>query len=477
MATINTNVPSLIAQRNLQKSQSQLNTSLERLSTGLKINSGADDPSGLIASQRLQAEMAGLTQAINNSQQATNVISTADGALNEVSNLLTTIQGLVVGAANTGAMSADEIQANQLQIDSAVASITRIADTTSFAGLNLLNGNLDYITSGVHTSAISALSITQADFGQATNIPVKVNVLTSAQTAALEFRTSSIGAPVTLQIAGNNGITTLSFTSGATATSILEAFNQVSDSTGVTASYIDPSNTASGIAFNSTGYGSSSYVSITAQSGAFQTTDTSGSDKTRATGVDAVATINGALTVGNGRDIKLNTSSLDMELTLGKNFGIGATSFEITGGGAMFQLGAAVTSNQQISLGIGSVAAADLGDSDTGFLSDIVSGGNASLTAGQAEQASNIVTEAIGQIADLRGRLGAFEANTLDTNVNSLNVTLENVTSSESSITDADFAAETSNLTRAQILTQAGTSILATANSTPQDVLSLLQNS
>src|SRR5580698_7021998 len=102
MATINTNVPSLIAQRNLQKSQSQLNTSLERLSTGLKINSGADDPSGLIASQRLQAEMAGLTQAINNSQQATNVISTADGALNEVSNLLTTIEGLVVGAANSG---------------------------------------------------------------------------------------------------------------------------------------------------------------------------------------------------------------------------------------------------------------------------------------------------------------------------------------------------------------------------------------
>jgi flagellin len=477
MATINTNVPSLIAQRNLQKSQSELNTSLERLSTGLKINSGADDPSGLIASQRLQAEMAGLTQAINNSQQATNVISTADGALNEVSNLLTTIQGLVVGAANSGAMSADEIQANQLQIDSAVASITRIADTTSFAGLDLLNGNLDYITSGVQTSAISALSITQADFGQATNIPVKVNVLTSAQTAALEFRTSAITAPVTLQISGNNGITTLSFTSGATATSILEAINGNSDATGVTASYIDPSNTASGIAFNSTGYGSSSYVSITAQSGSFQTTDTSGNDKTRATGVDAVATINGALTVGNGRDIKLNTSSLDMELTLGKNFGIGTTSFDITGGGAMFQLGAAVTSNQQISLGIGSVAAADLGDSDTGFLSDIVSGGSASLTAGQAEQASNIVTEAIGQIADLRGRLGAFESNTLDTNVNSLNVTLENVTSSESSITDADFAAETSNLTRAQILTQAGTSVLATANSTPQDVLSLLQNS
>jgi len=104
-----------------------------------------------------------------------------------------------------------------------------------------------------------------------------------------------------------------------------------------------------------------------------------------------------------------------------------------------------------------------------------VTGGKASIAGGNAAAASQIVQEAINQVAVLRGKLGAFESNTLDTNADSLNVALENVTSAESTIADADFAQETSNLTRAQILEQAGTSVLATANSTPQNILTLLQ--
>src|ERR1700760_899227 len=138
MARINTNVSSLIAQRGLSKSQSDLNDTLQRLSTGLRINSGADDPAGLIASESLKSEISGIQQAVSNSAQAQNVISTADGALSEVSSLLLNIKGLVVSAANSGAMSPAEIQANQLQVDSAIQSITRIADTTTFAGLHLL---------------------------------------------------------------------------------------------------------------------------------------------------------------------------------------------------------------------------------------------------------------------------------------------------------------------------------------------------
>src|SRR5580704_7253594 len=156
MASIVTNVAALVAQNALAKSQASLNVSLERLSTGLRINSGADDPAGLIASQDLQSEMTGLQQAVNNSAQATNVITTADGALTEVSSLLNDIKGLVVESANSGALTPDELQANQLQVDSDVQAITRIAGTTSFAGLNLLNGSLDYVTSGIHTSAISS---------------------------------------------------------------------------------------------------------------------------------------------------------------------------------------------------------------------------------------------------------------------------------------------------------------------------------
>jgi flagellin len=477
MGRIDTNIASLIAQQGLAQSQQAEQTSLQRLSTGLRINSGADDPAGLIVSQGLQSEMAGITQAISNSSQANNVVSTAEGALSEVSSLLLNIKSLVVQAANSGAESAAEIQANQLQVDSAVQSITRISDTTSFDGLNLIDGSLGYITSGVATSAITALNISQADLGKQTSIPVNLDVITSARPAELTFGTSQIASTVTLQISGNEGVQTLTFTSGTHASAIAFAVNQVSDSTGVSATLLSATaNPLSGIVFKSGGYGTSNFVSISVlQGGAFQTTNAAGADVQRSVGVDAVATVNGALTVGNGLDIQLNTSGLDMDLTLNQSFGAGKTSFSITGGGATFQIGPQVSSNQQVSIGIGSVAASHLGNSQVGYLSDIVTGGSQSLVSGKAAGAEAIVEQAITQVAELSGRLGAFQENTLNTTSDSLQVALENVTSSESDITDTNFASETANLTRAQILVSAGTSVLATANSTPNSVLQLLQ--
>jgi flagellin len=474
MARIETNVSSLIAQSSLANSQAQLNTSLQRLSTGLRINSGADDPAGLIASQDLQAEIGGIQQAINNSSQATNVITTADGALTEVNSLLNDINGLVVESANSGALSPQELQANQLQIDSDVQAITRIAGTTSFAGLNLLDGSLNYITSGVATSAISSLTISQASLGTHPTMPVDVSVIASAKLADLQFRASAVAQSVTLEIGGNSGVQTLSFVSGTTASAIGFAINRISDSTGVTASLINSANANSGINLVSTGFGSASFVSVQAQSGTFKTTDATGGAKQREVGSDVVATINGALTVGTGQQLQLNTSGLDLTMTLNSAFGVGQTSFAITGGGALFQLGGQVNSDQQVSIGIGSVAASSLGNNTVGFLNDIQTGGSASIVGGNAEKASQIVNVAIQQVSELQGRLGAFEKNTLETNSASLQVALENVTSSESDIADADFASETSNLTRDQILVQAGTSVLATANNTPQNVLTLL---
>jgi flagellin len=475
MSRINTNVASLTAQRGLASTQRQLSNTLQRLSSGLRINTGADDPAGLIASETLRSEMAGITQAVDNSQRASNVMSTAEGALNEVASLLLNVKSLVVQAANSGALSSDEIAANQLQVDSAIESITRISNTTTFAGLHLIDGSLDYLTSGVSTNAIKALQISQADFGQNPNIPIQVNVLTSARTADLSFKSSAIANSVTLEIAGNNGVQTLTFTSGTHSSAIAYAVNGISDSTGVTAQMITPGDITSGISFDSTGYGSRSFVSVSAQSGSFSTVDTGGTPKERVVGQDAVATVNGALVTGDGLDLKVNTGSLDMNMTLAKTFGAGQTNFAITGGGALFQLGAQVTSNQQVNVGIGSVAASKLGNADVGFLNQIVTGGTATLVGGNTQAASKIIETAINQVAVLRGRIGAFEKNTLQTNMNSLNVTLENVTSSESQIRDADFAAETSALTREQILQQSGTSVLSTANSTPQTVLSLLQ--
>jgi flagellin len=475
MSRINTNVAALTAQRGLAASQKSLNSTQQRLSSGLRINTGADDPAGLIASEGLKSEIAGINQAIDNSSRATNVISTADGALGEVSSLLNNIKGLVVQAANSGAMSEDEIKANQLQIDSAVEAITRISSNTTFAGLHLLDGSLDYITSGVATSAVTSLNISHANFGTGTTIPVQLNVITSARQADLQFRASSITSSVTLQISGNKGTQTLSFTSGTTASAIAFAVNRISDSTGVSAQLLNSANAASGLAFTSSGFGSKQFVSVTSQTGSFSTSDVNGNVKSREIGRDAVATVNGAVTVADGLNLKVNTASLDMDLSLADTVGQASTSFVVTGGGAKFQLGPQVNSAQQVSIGIQSVAASTLGDSTDGFVSDLVTGGNASIVAGQAQRASQIIEDAINQVAVLRGKLGAFEKNTLQTNSDSLTVALENVTASESSIADADFAAETSNLTRAQVLQQAGTSVLATANSTPQTVLSLLQ--
>src|SRR5690606_20502940 len=144
---INTNVSSLISQRILERNNKSLTTSLERLSTGLKINRGADNPAGLIASENLRAEKVGIAQAIDNAERAGNIIGTAEGGLNEVSNLLTELQTLVSQSANTGGLSPEEISANQLQVDSILGTINRIAQSTAFQGTKLLNGNYDYTTS------------------------------------------------------------------------------------------------------------------------------------------------------------------------------------------------------------------------------------------------------------------------------------------------------------------------------------------
>jgi flagellin len=476
MARINTNVGAIVANTNLAKSQKSLNQSLQRLSSGMRINSGADDPAGLIASETLRSEIQGISTAIDNSTRASNVITTADGALSEVSNLLVSIKGLVVQAANTGGLSPDEIEANQLQVDSAIASITRISNSTSFAGLKLLDGSLDYITSGVTTSALHDVHIHNAAFGTASTIPVVVNVLASARTASLRFQASAITKSVTLEIAGRVGVQVLSFTSGTKASAIAFAINRVSDSTGVAANVTSATNASSGITFSTLGYGSREFVSVNVLGDAstFPTTNSTGASQLRAVGQDAIASINGTQAIGEGLNLSLNTAGLSLDMTLDAAFGLGTKSFTITGGGAVFQLGGAVQSNQQVNIGIGSVSASRLGSALDGYLTDIVTGGSASLAKNPA-RASKIIDDAINQVAIMRGRLGAFEKNTLQTNINSLQVALENVTASESSIRDTDFASETSALTRNQILVQAGTSVLAQANSTPQSVLSLLK--
>lgn len=480
MSTINTNIPALTSQRTLRRSQIDLGTSLERLSSGLKINRGADDPAGLIVSERLRSEIAASWQAIRNSQRAINVIATTEGALDETSALLADIQAKLVEAANTGAFSDDERDANQLQIDSAIESIARIANTTTFAGRKLLDGSMDYVTSGVDTTLLADVDVLGAKFGTRSYIPVEVDVSTSAQKAQLTFASATIGStPTTVDLQGPDGIVTLSFPASATAVDIITAINTESDATGVTASaasYGGAPPVATGVVIESQTYGSRAFVSVDDLTNppVFTVTDRAGGQVNYTTGVDAVGTINGAPTIGDGLTMKLVTSLLNVEVTVDETFGASQTSFAITAGGALFQLGPEVNTNQQENIGVKSMQPNKLGNRLVGFLSSLKSGQANDLRSTNFKAASDIVTEVIDQVSVLRGRLGAFERNTLQTNINQLEITTENLTSSESVIRDTDFAEETSDLTRAQILVQAGNSVLAIANAQSQNVLTLL---
>src|SRR4051794_25984851 len=283
MSRINTNISSLQAIHRLTRNQSDLETRLTRLSSGLKINSGKDAPAGLIASETLRSEIAGINQAIDNSSRANNVINTAEGALSEVNSLLLEVQGLTNEAANTGALSPEEIKANQLQVDAILNSVNRIANTTQFGGVKLLNGQLDFTTSSVVTSAINIAQVNTAKVPDNGSINIAVQVTASAQVGNLTYAASQIGtSPTTIEVAGNTGTEQLSFAAGTKTSAIAVAINQLKESTGVSASVIANNQ----LKLQSTAFGSKQFVSVRTIGGTF----TNGKDF----GADASVNINGS---------------------------------------------------------------------------------------------------------------------------------------------------------------------------------------
>jgi flagellin len=469
MSAINTNVTSLIAQNALSQNQSALQTSLTRLSTGLKINTGEDDPAGLIAANDLKDQQAGINQAIANAQQADNVIGTAAGGLTEVSSLLTQLQSLVSQTANSGGLSTSEVDANQQQVDSILSAVNRVAGSTQFQGKQLLNGNYAYTASSAGTSAFASLQINSALLADNKTTAVVVQVINSATTAQVinTQTTSALGTAVSLQVTGASGTSQLSFASGTKLSAVAAAFNNIKSVTGVSAH-----NSGAHLVIDSTGYGSSQFVTVTATSGTFTTT---GGTSGTAYGTDAKVNVNGASADVSGKDVTYSSSDLDVSFTLSSGLNAGQTkTFGITGGGATFALGNKVDENDKASIGIQSVTTGSLGDATLGYLASLGSGGPNSLTSGNLTTAQNILSEAINQVSTLSGRLGAFQKYTIGSTINNLNVAYENASSALSDVEDTNFASETANLTRAEILSSSATSVLSTANSQPQSVLKLL---
>ncbi len=511
MSRINTNVQSLIAQRVLGQNNSGLSTALERLSTGLKINRGKDDPAGLIASENLRSEQKALNQAISNSDRADQVVNIAEGGLQEVSSMLTELQGLITATASKAGLSNEEKQANQLQIDSILQTVDRVASSTNFQGIKLLNGNFDFKTSSI-AGGVTDFRVNAAKFS-GNSMTVAVAVTGSAQQAGMFLSAGgtslnlNTGSSMVVEIGGSLGSRELSFASGTTLAAMSDAINTFTDVTGVQATV-----SGNGIKLTSTEFGSAQNLSVkviddgginaTANgdnstptrgiyrltSNDFGTADTSAgtaftaaSNGVSDTGLDLTATINGIQATATGKTVRINTDVLDVEVSLDTSTSqtlgsVGSTSgaFTITGGGADFQLASRVDIAGKVSLGIQDVATRKLGNSTVGTLDRLAAGKTNNIVDGDINGAQKIVSEAIKQVSSLRGRLGAFQKNTVGATIRSLGIAVENTAAAQSVIRDSDFAAETAQLTRSQILVSASTNILSLANQQPQTALQLL---
>jgi len=503
MTRINTNVESLVARRALDVNHASLNQALQRLSTGLKINSGKDDPAGLIASETLRSNIRAIDTAVNNATRADTIVAVAEGGLQEVSSLLLDLENLVDQTANQAGLTPDEVAANQLQVDSILNSINRLSEATAFGNKKLLNGNLDYTTSGVNVNETNGASLSHLDHVQVNAAKVaagsyrqvtinRVTASTRANVSAVlggttttsdTERNGTLGNSTTIQIRGEYGSQLLSFASGTAAADIVTAVNSLTDLTGVQASAFQGT-TGTGtpsISFSSANYGSDAFVSVQViENSGTSVGDAIGVNTNDAKGTNGTFTVNGTNAIVDGLNLKVAAGDISADLLLNPAFGDGtsaesSTSFEITGGGADFAISPTVGLSGTESLGVGEVSTARLGNNAVGFLASLGSGLANDMHSGNLSSAQRIVRTAINQIASLRGRLGGFQKDTLQTTISSLQVSGENIRSAESAIRDANFATETSNLTRAQILVAASGSVLKLANAQPQSALTLLQ--
>ena len=378
--------------------------------------------------------------------------------LNDTSTI--TITAAATGAASNG------VQA-RFVTDAAVTagSATAIYDATNKKIDIHVNGDTAKATI---TTAVGALAdFNAASGGGGVGYVAANDAAANATTANGLDATTGILADLVVKVSGAKGSEVLQFQTGATGIQIRDAVNLLTDSTGVSATF-----SGTTLTLKSSNYGSAetSGVEVISEGGGggFKASLSA----TRATGTDIVATVNGFQASGSGNKISVNTSALNLNLTVsnGSNTDV---AFSITGGGAIFQLGPDVVTAQQARIGIGSLNTGKLGGV-SGRLYELRSG-NAKSLSSNATGAADVVNEVITKVNELRGRLGAFQKTTLDTNIASLTDTLSNLTAAQSSIQDADFAAESANLTRAQILVQSGTAVLQIANQNPQQVLSLLR--
>ncbi|QJQ04863.1 flagellin [Undibacterium piscinae] len=508
---INTNIASLNAQRNLNSSQGAMATSLQRLSSGLRINSAKDDAAGLAISDRMTGQVNGLNQAARNANDGISLTQTAEGGLATTTDLLQRMRTLSVQAAN-GTNSASDRSSLQQEVSQIQQEINRVANTTQFNGQNMLDGSLNNAQFQVGANANQTInfSIGSAQANAIGNNTVGANAATVATTmtqAHASTVTGTIPANVFLAqaitVQGNGTATTIpntTLTIGSSAQKVAASVNAAAGTTGVTASASTSATlstfTAGNVSLQIQGApksdGTANPVTISATLAT--ATDVSGltnaiNAQSGQTGITAVADLTtGAISLSQdkGYDIGISNKSANA-VTIAGTTSAGAAGTAVVmaatggaadsatvGGAVKFSSASAFTvSSDTNTSGIFDVANGAVGSA----LSSVASIDVTKLTNGipsGANDALKVIDSAIANISSSRASLGALQ-NRFSTTISSLQSTSENLSAARSRIQDTDFASETANLTRGQILQQAGTAMLAQANSLPNGVLALLR--
>jgi len=466
LTRINNNIMALNAQKNLSLNTDRLSQSMAKLSSGLRINSAADDPAGLVMSETMRAQVSGLDVVQQNVSEAVNLVKTAEGALSEVNSLLRQIQDLALDSASDSTNTADTRAALQAQLDSALKTIDSISANTKYAGINLLDGTVGNKISNNQAGNVSGVNFVTTGF---TTGDIEIDVTTAAEQATVIGTTTYTAATDALKAAGSlyiNDVFIADFTTSDTVQGMIDTINAKSDMTGAKAVYVD--NGTGGVdtvKIVANDYGASTSLKVV-QVGQTMFNNATGTVTDAGVDVAATVTIGGtAHTFAQGEGLQLkdasgNTINLT-ELGGASIHNLGAVA-ELVSGNASFQTG--LTASEKSEIVINSVSTTQLGISSL----DI-------STASGAQAALTTIQSAMDSVNTLRGKLGAFQANELESQGRSLATARENLAASESTIRDTDFGAEMAEFSTAQILVQSATSFLAQANSLPQNVLSLIR--
>ncbi|MEI2783637.1 MAG: flagellin [Candidatus Competibacter sp.] len=483
---INTNASALNAQRGLVSSQDNLNTAMQRLTTGLRINSAKDDSAGLAIADRMTAQVRGLNQGVRNANDGISLAQTAEGALQESTNILQRMRELSVQSANDTNTGTDRTSL-QKEVGQLQQELNRIANTTAFNGKTLLDGTFSAQKFQVGANSSQTIQVSMGS-AQASSIGAQ-RVTTSSASYAVATTSGNAITGGTLTINGSVGSATGTVAAGDSAKTIAATVNGLTAKTGVTARAITQAEfkiaSSGAINFELRGQNTTAASGVAISYSASTTagaTDLAGlaaaiNDKAGTTGITAkVNDAKTGLTLENadGYDIQVRataTSVATMSLNnVNENGGTGTASTSTTLTAGYLTVGGRVTLESGKSFSE-SVSAGNLGNG-TSTLKDV---GTVDITSqAGANDAISVVDNALAFIDDLRGDLGAVQ-NRFDSTISNLQNVSDNITSARSRIQDADFGKETSNLSKSQILQQAGIAMLSQANQAQQNVLSLLR--